>query len=59
MGNSSEYAPAVRIGDEVGAQLMFVMGTDGGGLEHPNWLNNFKLAVKIQEKANELYPRII
>ena len=35
---------------------MFVMGTDGGGLEHPNWLNNFKLAIKIQEKANEMYP---
>lgn len=56
MGSSSEYAPSVRIGDEIGAQLMFVIGTDGGGLEHPNWLNNFKLAVKIQEKANELYP---
>ena len=35
---------------------MFVIGTDGGGLEHPNWLNNFKLAVKIQDKANEMYP---
>ena len=35
---------------------MFVIGTDGGGLEHPNWLNNLKLAIKIQEKANEMYP---
>ncbi len=57
LGNNSDYAPAVKIGEEIGAQLMFVIGTDGGGLEHPNWLNNFKLAVKIQEKANELYPR--
>lgn len=56
MGSSSTYAPTVKIGEEVAAQIMFVMGTDGGGLEHPNWLNNFKLAVKIQEKANELYP---
>lgn len=56
MGSSSTYAPTVKIGEEIAAQLMFVMGTDGGGLEHPNWLNNFKLAVKIQEKANELYP---
>lgn len=56
LGSSSNYAPSVKIGEEVGAQLMFVIGTDGGGLEHPNWLNNFKLAVKIQEKANELYP---
>lgn len=50
------YAPKVKIGDEYVAQLMFVIGTDGGGLEHPNWLQNLKFAVKIQEKANELYP---
>jgi len=50
------YAPKVKIGDEYAAQLMFVIGTDGGGLEHPNWLQNLKFAVKIQEKANELYP---
>lgn len=50
------YAPSVKIGDETVAQLMFVLGTDGGGLEHPNWLNNLKFAIKIQEKANELYP---
>ena len=35
---------------------MFVIGTDGGGLEHPNWQQNLKFAIKIQEKANELYP---
>lgn len=56
IGNNSDYAPSVKIGEEVGAQLMFVMGTDGGGLNHPNWLNNLKLAIKIQEKANEMYP---
>ena len=56
IGNGSDYGPTVKINDEIVAQLMFVIGTDGGGLEHPNWLNNFKLAVKIQEKANELYP---
>lgn len=56
IGNGSDYGPTVSIDGEVVAQLMFVIGTDGGGLEHPNWLNNFKLAVKIQEKANELYP---
>ena len=56
IGNGNDYGPCVKINDEQVAQLMFVVGTDGGGLEHPNWLNNFKLAVKIQEKANELYP---
>ena len=56
LGSNSAYAPRVRIGDDVAAQLMFVIGTDGGGLEHPNWKNNLKLAIKIQEKANDLYP---
>ncbi len=52
----STYAPSVMIGDEKAAQIMFVMGTNGGGLNHPNWNNNLKIAIKIQQKANELYP---
>lgn len=56
LGSNSDYGPSVKIGDEVAAQVMFVMGTDGGGLEHENWINNLKLAIKIQEKANEMYP---
>ena len=56
VGSSEEYAPSVMIGEEKVAQLMFVIGTDGGGLYHPNWRENFKLAVAIQRKANEMYP---
>lgn len=56
VGSSSEYGPSVMIGDEKAAQLMLVIGTDGGGLYHPNWRENFKLAVAIQRKANEMYP---
>lgn len=56
IGANSNYAPKVKIGDEYAAQIMFVIGTDGGGLEHPNWQRNLKFAVKIQEKANEMYP---
>lgn len=36
--------------------MMLVIGTDGGGLEHPNWKQNVKSAVKLQSKANEIYP---
>lgn len=52
----STYAPSVMIGDEKVAQLMFVMGSNEGGLEHPNWLQNLKIAIRIQAKANEMYP---
>lgn len=55
IGDSS-YAPTVKIGDEEVAQMMFVIGSNGGGSEHDNWDENLKLAIKIQEKANELYP---
>ena len=55
-GSDANYAPSVKIGDEVAAQLMFVIGTDGGGLQHLYWEQNLKFAIKIQEKANELYP---
>lgn len=56
VGDGASYGPTVKINDKYAAQLMFVMGTDGGGLEHPNWQQNLKFAVKVQEKANEMYP---
>lgn len=56
VGSNNNYAPTVQIGEEYAAQLMFVMGTNGGGLEHSNWRQNMSMAVKIQTKANELYP---
>ena len=37
------------------AQCMFVVGTNSE-LTHDSWQENMKLAVKIQNKANEMYP---
>lgn len=56
IGSYSSYAPTVKIGDDYCAQVMFVMGTNGGGLYHPNWQSNLKFAAKVQETANSLYP---
>ncbi len=56
IGSKSNYDPSVKIGDEVAAQLMFVIGTNGGGLYHPNWQTNLKFAIELQQKANEMYP---
>lgn len=56
VGSKSNYAPSVQIGDEVCAQVMFVVGTDGSGLEHANWRQNLQYAIKVQSIADELYP---
>lgn len=50
------YAPKVKIGDEYAAQIMFVIGTNGSGLTHDNWKQNLEFAMKVQQKANEMYP---
>jgi len=52
----STYAPTVKIGEEYAARLMFVIGSNGGGLWHDNWNQNLKFAIKIQQKAGEMYP---
>ena len=56
IGNNSNYDPSVKIGEDVAAQLMFVIGTNGGGLYHPNWQSNLKFAIELQQLANEIYP---
>ena len=56
VGNGDTYGPTVMVNGQRVAQLMFVIGTDGGGLEHPNWVQNLKTAIKIQETANVMYP---
>ena len=35
---------------------MCVIGTNGGGLYHPNWQSNWKFATELQQKANAMYP---
>ena len=56
VGNKGNYAPTVKINGEKVAQIMFVIGTNDGGGKHPNWNNNLKFAVAVQEKANQMYP---
>lgn len=56
VGSREDYAPTVKIGEDYCAQIMFVIGTNEGGLWHPNWQQNLKFAIKVQEKANEMYP---
>ena len=56
VGSRPDYAPTVKIGEDYAAQIMFVIGTNEGGLWHPNWQQNLKFAVKVQQMAEEMYP---
>ena len=38
------------------ARLMLVVGTDQGGLEHPNWQENLANALKLQAVLEGEYP---
>ncbi len=41
------------------AQLMFVVGTNAGGLDHPRWRENMKLAIKLQQHISKSYPALM
>lgn len=49
---------ACDIDGEKCAQCMFVVGSNAV-LTHDNWMENMKLACKIQQKANEMYPGLM
>lgn len=41
------------------AQLMFVVGTNEKGLYHPEWRENLKFAVQLQDKIDSKYPNLM
>ena len=41
------------------AQLMFVVGTNAGGLTHDNWRENLKFAVKLQDAISKKYSSLM
>lgn len=45
-----------KVNGKNAAQIMFVIGTNATGLSHPNWRENLKLALKLQEKLNSISP---
>ena len=45
-----------QIGEDTCSQLLFVMGTNASGLDHPVWQKNMRLAVKLQYAMNTLFP---
>ena len=48
-----------EINGKKAALLMFVVGSDAGGLEHPQWKENMKLALKLQSAISQRYPTLM
>lgn len=59
-GQGNQYKVVSEIGGVgVPAQMSLVMGSDGSGLEHPNWMENLRLAAAVQQDILERYPTLM
>jgi stage II sporulation protein P len=52
------YKTIAQFGDVTCAQVMMVVGTNDSGLKHPNWEQNLRFALALQEKMHALYPTL-
>lgn len=41
------------------AQMTLVVGSDGSGLTHPDWMENLRLAVALQQDILTEYPTLM
>jgi len=58
-GESDKVKLVTKINGKKAAQVMLVLGSQSGGVTNfPNWQENFKLAVKIQQKIEKKYPTL-
>ena len=59
-GQGNQYKAVSEVeGAGVSAQMSLVIGSDGSGLEHPNWLENLRLAAAVQQDVLERYPTLM
>ncbi len=54
--DGSYLKTAAEIDGKTVAQALVVVGTDAGGLEHPDWQKNLSLGLKLQETLCNMYP---
>ena len=56
--DGAELAMTASLDGQSAAQLLFVMGTDAGGLPHPNWQGNLALAMQLQAYCTKSAPNL-
>lgn len=54
--DGDELALSVEVEGQPAAQLLFVMGTDVAGMEHPNWRCNLGFALRLQAYCQTCAP---
>lgn len=57
-GETIQLKPIATVDGKQVAQVMFVVGTDGLGLNHPDWKHNLAFAVQVQTELNKISPKI-
>ena len=54
----NEYKVIAETSEGSAAQLTLVVGSDGSGLPHPNWMENLRLAVALQNQIAGQEPTL-
>ena len=57
--DGTAYKTSCTIDGTEMAQLMFVVGTDEGGLYHPNWQSNLNYVTSLQYRLNRAWPGLM
>ena len=57
--DGTAYKTSCTIDGTEMAQLMFVVGTDEGGLYHPNWQSNLNYVTGLQYRLNRAWPGLM
>lgn len=58
-GDGSPYKVVGSAAGATAAQMSFILGTDGGGLEHPDWRENLKFAAAVQQRLADSFPTLM
>lgn len=54
--SGNQLPTSALVSGKPSAQVMLVMGTDEGGLTHPDWEDNLSWALKLQTQMDRLHP---
>ncbi|MEG2215018.1 MAG: stage II sporulation protein P [Oscillospiraceae bacterium] len=56
--NGVVYKTMAEVDGETASQVMLLCGTNESGLTHPDWRENLKLALYLQNAVNKKYPTL-